>query len=1153
MYTQVHFVDYDSDDDLDFYVWGYDENCTTGINLSVYENKGGDTFNSILVESSISYGSTVSSIGSADMNNDNIPEIVAIGGNDTYMHFTQYANSSFEWLKYKELEGIYGGDEHGFSFADYDNDGYEELLRRMTIYDPYELTQNMYNFGNIGDECTSWIDINNDGKSDIVRVHFGQYASNSNSYIHINKGGSFEENTFDYSKKAWSIASGDYNNDGYEDIMITSHPYASTHSLDLYKNDKNGNFVHVKEFLNASKSKFVDIDNDGDLDIAILGHFEVGYNCFLQFYINNGNDNFIASENNSLVTDSSGDIEIADYDNDGDNDILISGNSYSFFNKNTKLYKNELVEENQSKANVRPTVPENLTATINFNRVNLKWKKSTDKETPQASITYNVYIRKDDGSFITSPLANINSGYKKNTRKGNAGFINFMDINCLKDGKYYWSVQAVDNSNLGSYFAEEGSFEINGTQPDSPSNLTTKTISDTKVLLKWQDNSTIEDGFVIEMYVDNSANQKTSGFYECKRVYANVTECEIDNLTPETEYIFRAKAFNCSSSSIESDICTISTYPIPFTKNVILDNQYGREAEWGDFDNDGDLDILMFYTDDDAHGKQTVSILENISGKFEALSVSFSSVEYFGGSRNGSLNWVDFNSDGLLDVCLIKGQSFSAKMSLYVNNGDKSFTKIEHDGDLSITPGSCGPAFADYDNDGDMDMLLMGHDDATFDSRIIVFDNDGANKFVKSNTEIIGAYVKSRAPWCDFNGDGYLDILAFEKLENGSYIVVILKNNGDKSFTKISYENLQGLNSDVLNQSGDARWGDYNNDSYPDILISGAHTSSNGIGITRIYKNNGDESFSDTGFDNIYGMAHDVSIEWGDYNNDGILDILQTGDGWINGVRGRTRIFYNINGQFEMEPSESFLGVHQQGMSTAADYDNDGDLDILNLGEISYTHHQIALFENFQSIKNLQPNAPTNLRHIISEGELILEWDKADDYETPSMGLSYNVYLKIDTSYIISPNALSNGKRTIMAEGNANQNTFIKIKHLENGVYRWGVQSIDNCFEGSEFADGAEVEIDVPIDESVTDVKHPSESRFNLFPNPCSKSINIYHSAETNIKYQIEIYDVTGTKLIIKKDALLPFNIDVTILNPGIYFVKIMNTNTTIVQTIVKK
>lgn len=584
-----------------------------------------------------------------------------------------------------------------------------------------------------------------------------------------------------------------------------------------------------------------------------------------------------------------------------------------------------------------------------------------------------------------------------------------------------------------------------------------------------------------------------------------------------------------------------------FQKEILLDKYYGREAEFGDFDRDGDLDILMFYTFEDPYGEGYTRILENTDVGFVELEVGFPRVEYFGGSRNGSINWVDYNNDGYLDVFLIVGQSFSVENKLFINNGDKSFTEKQIDVD-ELVPGSCGPSWCDFDNDGDLDLMIFGN--KGFNNYTIrIYENKlDSQELTAIDFDFGECIIKSRKPWGDFNNDGYMDLLANEPIDNYQCNIAILKNNGDKTFTKIVYSDLLGLNQDVLNQAGDMIWGDYNNDGYLDILISGQHTNSNGSGITYLYKNNKDETFTQVNIDNVYGMAHDVSIDWGDYDNDGYLDILQTGDGWINGVADRTRIFKNNNMEYLNSGNESFLGIHQHGMSLWGDLNNDNKLDFLDLGQVNYTHHQIALFKNIFVNNNTRPIPPVSLNAEVINNELILSWGAGTDEETPHNTLSYNVYLIYEDDTIVQPNALENGKRTLVGIGNAQHNKFFKYKISKNGLYKWGVQSIDQSYIGSAFSN--EKSIEVNSITAIEDVKIHN-TKVNVFPNPFEEHIIISSDHIMDVS-EICLKDINERVVYRINNVQLPYSVIIGELKSGIYFLSIKSELNFICKKIIK-
>ena len=95
----------------------------------------------------------------------------------------------------------------------------------------------------------------------------------------------------------------------------------------------------------------------------------------------------------------------------------------------------------------------------------------------------------------------------------------------------------------------------------------------------------------------------------------------------------------------------------------------------------------------------------------------------------------------------------------------------------------------------------------------------------------------------------------------------IYRNNGDNTFTEQTSIALTGVSISSV------AWGDYDNDGDLDILLTGSTDSGN---ISKIYRNNGDNTFTEQTSIALTGVDNS-SVAWGDYDNDGDLDILLTG------------------------------------------------------------------------------------------------------------------------------------------------------------------------------------------------------------------------------------------------------------------------------------
>jgi hypothetical protein len=136
-----------------------------------------------------------------------------------------------------------------------------------------------------------------------------------------------------------------------------------------------------------------------------------------------------------------------------------------------------------------------------------------------------------------------------------------------------------------------------------------------------------------------------------------------------------------------------------------------------------------------------------------------------------------------------------------------------------------------------------------------------------------------------------------------------------------------------------------------------------------------------------------------------------------------------------------------------ADYDNDGDLDLLVTGALSSPQAITRLYRNESVVKNTRPSAPNGLTAALSGQKVTLNWLAASDAETPTPGLTYNV--RVGTTPggcdIVSPQSAPNGYRRVPQMGNAGHCLFKLLMNLKAGNYYWSVQAIDTAYAGSPF------------------------------------------------------------------------------------------------------
>ncbi len=164
---------------------------------------------------------------------------------------------------------------------------------------------------------------------------------------------------------------------------------------------------------------------------------------------NNGQGNFSIAEDIELQGGYNGRSEWGDFDSDGDLDILLAGKFGGI-----KVYRNDI-----GNANTPPRKPQNLRYNCHGKRVTLNWDRSTDAETAQAGLTYNLRVANAAGMEVMPAMADTLSGHRRIVRAGNVGHSTSWTLK-LPPGSYRAAVQSIDNCRAGSVFSEAVAFEI---------------------------------------------------------------------------------------------------------------------------------------------------------------------------------------------------------------------------------------------------------------------------------------------------------------------------------------------------------------------------------------------------------------------------------------------------------------------------------------------------------------------------------------------------------------------------------------------------------------------------------------------------------------------------------------------------------------------
>jgi enediyne biosynthesis protein E4 len=348
--------------------------------------------------------------------------------------------------------------------------------------------------------------------------------------------------------------------------------------------------------------------------------------------------------------------------------------------------------------------------------------------------------------------------------------------------------------------------------------------------------------------------------------------------------------------------------------------------------------------------------------------------------RQGAV-FVDVNNDGLLDLYVCRN---NAPNLLYINQGNGRFTEEAEKRGLAIVDGSVIGAFADYDRDGWLDVAILtnqldGTEPAGRTDRLFRNTGHGFFREVTEEAGITGKSFGHAATWLDHDGDGWPDLYIANDFAGPDYLY---RNNGDGTFTNV----IDQVVPHMPYSSMGADTADINNDGHLDLLVADMATTSRekdrrGLAASRedvlstasrpdrapqymrnaLYLGTGGGVFREAApWAGIDATDWTWSVRFEDFDNDGWVDLHVT-NGMVREANNsdllarmmralsdaeRIRVmrdappldesnlaYRNLAGQgFENVTRE--WGLEDVGVSfgaATADFDNDGDLDLVYL------------------------------------------------------------------------------------------------------------------------------------------------------------------------------------------------------------------------------
>ena len=349
-----------------------------------------------------------------------------------------------------------------------------------------------------------------------------------------------------------------------------------------------------------------------------------------------------------------------------------------------------------------------------------------------------------------------------------------------------------------------------------------------------------------------------------------------------------------------------------FIEGENIEFQNSTHVEAADYDGDGDLDIYVG-SYDPASASYKHYLFNNYMGRFKDVSEKVG-IRHSG--KESSAKFADYDNDGFLDLYIVKEDG-----DILYRNAEKAvFKDVTDNAEIGSKTGGNKTLFFDMDHDGDLDLF-----EARPNSNL-VFRNNGDGTFLEQARKmgLSGSEINSRdAAFGDFDDDGDIDLFVIN--DNGSNILYANQRQGIfKNVTEKS-----GLKSN--GGSSSVSVGDYNNDGFLDLFI----TSLNGEN-SELYRNMGNGSFEPVNKtkEMFAALQHIKAFDakFFDFDNDGFLDIIIAGESKQNGGRGV--ILYHNGGSGKFTDVSNLLPETPKSgrQITLFDYNDDGDLDVIIAG-----------------------------------------------------------------------------------------------------------------------------------------------------------------------------------------------------------------------------
>jgi enediyne biosynthesis protein E4 len=554
--------------------------------------------------------------------------------------------------------------------------------------------------------------------------------------------------------------------------------------------------------------------------------------------------------------------------------------------------------------------------------------------------------------------------------------------------------------------------------------------------------------------------------------------------------LFVSNGFYTSAHPGGNNALYINNGPPDFTftkidSSIVSNNNSPSDgASFGDYNNDGELDLFVV----NWYGINNLLYRNDGNGSFSRIT---NQNLVLNGGHSECCTWGDYDNDGLLDLYVANSGETGAPEAnfLYHNKKNGTFERILVGSIVTDKFFTRGATWIDYDNDGDLDLYTCNERN----QKNYLYKNMLKETGIASFQAVTGLNIVSNgksswsASWGDFNNDGYPDLFlanGWPLLETQNQLYL---NIGNGTFTEV-------INDPIVQDTsafGCASWGDFDNDGDLDLFVTTSYANAPSKNL--MYKNmlmeTGIASFTKvTEGDIVNDISNSYGASWVDFNNDGKLDLfvartlnesdhnllyrndIANGNKWVevsctgcrsnkSAIGAKVRVSASINGKstWQMRTVEGESGYCAQNL-------------ILHFGLGNAVQIDTMIIEWPSGIKQILQNLPVNqimkieedttLTVIINHSDIPpFEFKLMQNYPNPfnpSTKINYN--LPLDSRVTIDVFNLT-GKRIgqlVNKEQSAGYysvdfNTSIINKSISSGVYFYMITAV-NKVNGNIFS-----------------------------------------------------------------------------------------------------